>query len=254
MLLLLTDRAPIPLFQFLCLHEQPNLGFHSLETVARMSAINLQQVTYFDIVSNKITFVNNAPKVFYKLVLKYRPHSALPGDQQANRPLNEEEVITYKQFSDFKQLDLIIKLTCFRLDEYGSYMPILPQKRYAMSGNKKTGDELQNELVEYVNDLLKIKQLQRMFYFRLFLCDNAYHNISDETFNEATGNDMLAQTNDFELGGPSQTGMLRESEDISNLVNFNSRQFAQTAAAAQQQYEDDMIAFETSPIVQPSNL
>jgi len=38
-------------------------------------------------------------------------------------------------------------------------MPILPQKRYAMSGNKKSGDELQSELVEYMNDLLKIKQL-----------------------------------------------------------------------------------------------
>ena len=36
-----------------------------------------------------------------------------------------DEVTTYKQFSDFKQLDLIIRLTCFRLDG-GSYLPVLP--------------------------------------------------------------------------------------------------------------------------------
>ena len=63
-------------------------------------------------------------------------------------------------------------------------MPVLPQKRYAMSGNKQSGDELQSELVEYMNDLLKIEKCQRMLYLRMFLCINAYPEISAETFNE----------------------------------------------------------------------
>ena len=96
----------------------------------------------------------------------------------------EEEVVTFKQFADFKQLDLIIKLTCFRLEEDGDYMPVLPQKRYVMSGNKKSGDELQSELVEYMRDLLKMEKIQRMLYLRLFLCMNAYPEITSESFNE----------------------------------------------------------------------
>ena len=106
------------------LHEQPYLGFYSLEPVARLSAVNLRQIQLFDIVSNKITFVNNAPKVFYKVLLRYKPHYSLPGQQ--NHVNAEEEVVTFKQFADFKQLDLIIKLTCFRLEESGDYMPVLP--------------------------------------------------------------------------------------------------------------------------------
>ena len=130
----------MPLLQFLGLHEQSYLGFYSLEPVARLSAVNLQRIVLFDIVQNKITFVENSPKVFYKVVLKYKTHYPLPGKQ--NLATEEEEVVTFKQFSDFKQLDLIIKLTCYRLEEVGDYMPVLPQKRHAMSGNKKSGDEL----------------------------------------------------------------------------------------------------------------
>jgi len=121
---LLTDRAPVPLLQFLGLHEQPYLGFYSLEPVARLAVINLREVIFFDIVSNKITFVNNAPKVFYKVVLRYKSHYPVPGQQ--NLQPQDEEVVTFKQFSDFKQLDLIIKLTCFRMEESGDYMPVLP--------------------------------------------------------------------------------------------------------------------------------
>jgi len=70
------------------------------------------------------------------------------------------------------------------MEESGDYMPVLPQKRYAMSGNKKSGDEIQSELVEYMRDLLKIEKCQRMLYLRLFLCMNAYPEISADTFNE----------------------------------------------------------------------
>ena len=73
-LILLSDRAPVPLLQFLGLHEQPNVGFYSLEPVARLSAVNLRQLVSFDIVSNKITFIDNSPKIFYKLVLRYKTH------------------------------------------------------------------------------------------------------------------------------------------------------------------------------------
>mmetsp|Transcript_37198 Transcript_37198/g.45436 ORF Transcript_37198/g.45436 Transcript_37198/m.45436 type:complete len:80 (-) Transcript_37198:572-811(-) len=78
----------------------------------------------FDIVANKITFVNNAPKIFFKVVLRYKPHYPLPGQQSTAQ--NEEQVITFKQFSDFKQLDMVIKLTCFKMEESGHYMPVLP--------------------------------------------------------------------------------------------------------------------------------
>jgi len=80
--------------QFLGLHEQPQLGFYSIEPLARLSAVNLKQVVLFNIVANKITFVNNAPKVFYKVVLRYRPHHSLPGQQSA--VALEEEVVTFK--------------------------------------------------------------------------------------------------------------------------------------------------------------
>ena len=90
----MTDRAPLPLLQFLGLHEQPYLGFYSLEPVARLSAVNLRQVTLFDIVANKITFVQYSPKVFFKVVLRYRPHYPLPGQQSTVS--EEEELVTFK--------------------------------------------------------------------------------------------------------------------------------------------------------------
>ena len=150
-LLSLSDRAPLPLLMFLGLHEQSQFGFYSLDPVACLSAVNLRQVSLFDIVANKITFVNNSPKVFFKVVLRYRPHYPLPGQQNSNQ--GEEQVVTFKQFSDFKQLDMIIKLTGFKMEESGHYMPVLPQKR-KVSGNKKSGDELQGDLEKYINELV----------------------------------------------------------------------------------------------------
>jgi len=79
---------------------------------------------------------------------------------------------------------MIIKLTCFKLEESGHYMPVLPQKRNPMSGIQKSGDEIQSELVEYMRDLIKIPMVQRMFYLRMFLSINAYPDISETNFNE----------------------------------------------------------------------
>jgi len=78
---------------------------------------------------------------------------------------------------------MIIKLTGYRMEESGHYMPVLPQKKKAM-GNKKSGDELQSELVEYMHDLLKVPKVQRMVFMRMFLSVNTYADISDETFNQ----------------------------------------------------------------------
>ena len=127
----------------------------------------------------------------------------------------EEEVVTFKQFADFKQLDLIIKLTCFRLEENGDYMPVLPQKRHVMSGNKKSGDEVQYELVEYMRDLLKMEKIQRMLYIRLFLCMNAYPEITSETFNEVGtfSNNMNAS------GLNSAPNVISNFNGQSNLLN-----------------------------------
>ena len=85
-------------------------------------------------------------------MLRYKTHYPLPGQQSMTLP--EEEVVTYKQFSDFKQLDLIVKLSSYQLEEAGDYLPILPSKRYAMSGNKKSGDEMQEELTEWMREML----------------------------------------------------------------------------------------------------
>ena len=120
-------------------------------------------------------------------------------------------------------------------------MPVLPQKRYAMSGNKKSGDELQNELVEYMRDLLNIAKVQRMFYIRLFLCMNSYPNISADTFNEMPAIDLMPLTNayDHEHHSHINDGMIRESQDISYLVG----------SFRPSNTEDDNITFENSPVV-----
>jgi len=78
----------------------------------------------------------------------------------------------------------MIKLSNFRMEDSGHYMPVLPRKRNLGSGNKKCGDELQCELVEYMRDLIRIPKVQRMLYVRMFLSINSYASISEETFKE----------------------------------------------------------------------
>ena len=67
-----------------------------MEPVARLSAVNLRQVVSFNIVSNKITFINNAPKVFYKVVLRYKAHPPVPGQNLSINNIAEEEEVTLK--------------------------------------------------------------------------------------------------------------------------------------------------------------
>lgn len=96
-MLSIMDRAPTPLLQFLGLHDQSQLGFYSLEPVALLSAVNLRKVVNFDIIGNKITFVNNAPKIFYKVVLRYRMHAPIEASaSDLDQSLQEEEVVTFK--------------------------------------------------------------------------------------------------------------------------------------------------------------
>jgi hypothetical protein len=78
-----------------------------------------------------------------------------------------------------------------------------------MSGNKKSGDELQCELVEYMRELLKIPIIQRMFYLRMFLSINAYPDISETTFNEMgayEGLSLSTNTNNY-YGDSNADGM-----------------------------------------------
>ena len=60
---------------------------------------------------------------------------------------------------------------------------MLPNKR-KVTGNKKSGDELQSELVEYMHDLLQIPLVQRMIYLRVFLATNSYASLTEEAFDE----------------------------------------------------------------------
>ena len=104
-------------------------------------------------------------------------------------------------------------------------MPVLPQKR-KVSGTKKSGDELQSDLVEYMHDLLKIPFLQRMIFMRMFLSVNSYSNISEESFNQMGAYEGLSPMNinvpNYEdMSSPrvldqraSERNLIRESADI----------------------------------------
>ena len=130
-------------------------------------------------------------------------------------------------------------------------MPVLPQKRKP-TGKKKSGDELQSELVEYMHDLLKIPKLQRMLYLRMFLSFNTYADITEETFNQLGVQDqspILASTPDYagiiESGRVSDRNyLLRESQDIDQLVqttfsNYQANEELMFSTRSQQQQQID---------------
>ena len=133
----------------------------------------------------------------------------------------------------------------------GDYLPILPQKRYTMSGSKKSGDEMQSELTEWMREMLQINKLQRMFYLRLFLSVNAY---PEEIFNGASGalqDDLVAQTQSYSPmhGGHNNEhiSLIRESQDISNIVMQSFRTTTDQ--------EEPLMNFENNgPPVLPGNM
>ena len=79
-LILLSERAPAPLLMFLNMHEQANIGFDSSESLKAIAYINLRGQPKVRIISNKITFIQYKPKVFFKLELQFKSHSCLPGE------------------------------------------------------------------------------------------------------------------------------------------------------------------------------
>ena len=73
----LIERAPAPLLIFLGLHEQVQFGFFGQNQIHCLSEINLREQAEAKILSNRITFVNNTPSTFYRMVLKFTGHSPL---------------------------------------------------------------------------------------------------------------------------------------------------------------------------------
>ena len=99
----------------------------------------------------------------------------MPGEE----PTGEQQVTTFKQYADFAFLNQVIRLSAFALsgDEYE--IPELPAKR-TENGNKKSADELQGELDEYINDLLQIPIVARMLQTKLFFGVNQFTDLEDE--------------------------------------------------------------------------
>lgn len=60
------------------LHEQQSLGFEGLNHIKTISQINLSGDPHIEIPSNQIVLHDGMPKVFYKVVLSYLPHAAVP--------------------------------------------------------------------------------------------------------------------------------------------------------------------------------
>ena len=58
-------------------------------------------------------------------------------------------------------------------------LPELPSKRNE-HGNKKSGEELQVELEQYINDLIQIPVVARMFQTKLFFGANQYTDMEEE--------------------------------------------------------------------------
>ena len=72
-----------------------------------MSEINLRQETQVSISGNKIIFVDNSPRVFFQLSLKFTKN--YPVETMSEDPSQEDnqvaEVVTNKQFDDFLIFD-----------------------------------------------------------------------------------------------------------------------------------------------------
>ena len=65
MIQLLSDRAPVPLFQFLNLHEQLHLGFSSIEQLKTISEFNLIGAQARILRNAILVGPNNRPKVYF---------------------------------------------------------------------------------------------------------------------------------------------------------------------------------------------
>ena len=60
----------------------------------------------------------------------------------------------------------------------GQRLPQLPEKRF-QNGNKKSGDEMMQELESYISALLKIPLVSRMIFTRLFFSFDYYTDLEE---------------------------------------------------------------------------
>ena len=63
-------------------------------------------------------------------------------------------------------------------------LPQLPEKRF-QNGNKKSGDEMMQELQSYISALLKIPLVSRMIFTRLFFSFDYYTDLEETGANNA---------------------------------------------------------------------
>ena len=103
------------------------------------------------------------------------PHPALSDEEVEDQRI----VTTYKQFSDFRFLEQIIRFSEFNLSGDLDGLPMLPEKRNE-NGTKKSGEEMQGELEAYINELVQIPIVARMLQMKLFFGVNTYENLAEE--------------------------------------------------------------------------
>ena len=85
-----------------------------------------------------------------------------------------------------------------------------------------------------MRDLLKMEKCQRMLYLRLFLCMNAYPNISAETFNEVGmllgQEDGAHNTQGSNFDGQNTQNTIMDFSDHHNMLDTPSNAHAGIAA------------------------
>ena len=105
----------------------------------------------------------------------------MPGEES----LGEQKVTTFKRYADFAFLAQVIRLSAFALSGEEYDIPELPTKR-TENGNKKSADELQVELDEYINGLIQIPIVARMLQTKLFFGLNQFMDIEEEVEKRAS--------------------------------------------------------------------
>ena len=149
MIVLLSDRAPVPLLQFLNMQEQLHLGFSSLEQLKKLSELNLIGAQARILRNAILVGPNNRPKVYFQLQLYYQSF-ALP----IETPRNNQQIITFsdveakpwirllyaKTYGDFKKLNNLIVATNIQTD-YQQSLPVFPDKKTS-GGAKRSTDDL----------------------------------------------------------------------------------------------------------------
>lgn len=133
------------------------------------------------VVPRNTIIVNNegVPKVYYLIKLSYYPFQVPQGQDNHVSPVEKKNLYVLKNFGDFKYLNEFVKASDLQLAN-GISLPVFPQKRNA-TGQKKLGNELQQQLEMWMRDLLRIPVVVRMLCVRNFFVVSV---VSEETFEQ----------------------------------------------------------------------